>query len=72
MAIKKIHNEDEYFKALERLDAIFDAGTGTPEWAELENLAELLDAYENKNFPIDRPDPIEAIKFRKEQLSSNE
>jgi HTH-type transcriptional regulator / antitoxin HigA len=52
---------------LDRLELIFDAKRGTPEGDELEILGILIDQYENENFPIDLPDPIEAIKFRMEQ-----
>ncbi len=52
-----------------RLENIFDAGPGTPEGDELEILSILIEKYEDAHFPIDLPDPIEAIKFRMEQLS---
>jgi HTH-type transcriptional regulator/antitoxin HigA len=53
---------------LNRLETNFDAKSGTSEGDELEILGLLIDDYENKHFPIDLPDPIEAIKFRMEQL----
>ncbi|MBZ9728306.1 helix-turn-helix domain-containing protein [Salegentibacter sp. JZCK2] len=68
MKIKPIRNEEDYQNALERLEVIFDAGKGTEEGDELEILAILIDNYENDNFPIGMPDPIEAIKFRMEQM----
>ncbi len=58
--------------ALNRLEAIFDAKTGTNEGDELEVLSLLIEKYEDENFPIEFPDPIEAIKFRMEQLGYNQ
>ncbi|MDT0678811.1 helix-turn-helix domain-containing protein [Autumnicola musiva] len=68
MRIKPIRNEEDYQNALQRLDEIFDAKKGTEEGDELEILAILVDNYENEHFPIGMPDPIEAIKFRMEQM----
>jgi HTH-type transcriptional regulator/antitoxin HigA len=66
--IKPIRSEIEYQNALIRLEEIFDAKSGTEEGDELEVLSILIDNYENEHFPIDSPDPIDAIKFRMEQL----
>ena len=68
MTITPIRNEKDYQAALKRLDKIFDAKKGSKEGDELEVLAILIDAYENAHFPIGMPDPIEAIKFRMEQM----
>lgn len=68
MNINLIKTEKDYNQALERLEMIFDAKKGTEEGDELELLGMLIDQYENKHFPIDLPDPIEAIKFRMEQM----
>ncbi len=68
MNIKPIKSEKDYEKALERLEVIFDSKKGTKEGDELEILSILIDKYENENFPIGFPDPIEAIKFRMEQM----
>lgn len=68
MNVKPITTEKDYQEALERLEFIFDAKKGTPEGNELEILSILIDKYENENFPIGMPDPIEAIKFRMEQM----
>jgi HTH-type transcriptional regulator/antitoxin HigA len=68
MNIAPIRNENDYQKALDRLEVIFDAKKGTEQGDELEILSILIDRYENENFPIGMPDPIEAIKFRMEQL----
>lgn len=68
MVLKPIKTKKDYQLALERLDKIFDAKPGTKEGDELEILGMLIEKYENANFPIEFPDPIEAIKFRMEQL----
>jgi HTH-type transcriptional regulator/antitoxin HigA len=67
MKIAPIRNEQDYQKALKRLEIIFDSKKGTEQGDELEILSILIDKYENENFPIGLPDPIEAIKFRMEQ-----
>ena len=72
MEIKLIKTENDYNQALERLEVVFDAKKGTPEGDELELLSILIEQYENTHFPIDLPDPIEAIKFRMEQLGYNQ
>jgi HTH-type transcriptional regulator/antitoxin HigA len=72
MEIKPIKTEQDYDKALDRLELIFDAKKDTPEGDELEVLGILIDRYEKENFPIDFPDPIEAIKFRMEQMGYNQ
>jgi HTH-type transcriptional regulator / antitoxin HigA len=68
MNIKPIKTEIDYNKALKRLEVIFDAKSGSKEGDELEVLGILIEQYEKEHFPIDLPDPIEAIKFRMEQL----
>lgn len=68
MKIAPIRNDKDYQKALDRLEDIFDAKKGTDEGDELEILSILIDKYENDSFPIGMPDPIEAIKFRMEQM----
>ena len=72
MKIKPIKSERGYELALKRLDKIFDAEPETKEGDELELLAIVLKDYEDKNYPIDPPDPIEAIKFRMEQMGMNQ
>ncbi|BDB52111.1 helix-turn-helix domain-containing protein [Flavobacterium ammonificans] len=72
MEIKLIKTENDYNQALERLEVVFDAKKGTPEGDELELLSILIEQYENTHFPIDMPDPIEAIKFRMEQMGYNQ
>lgn len=68
MEIKPIKTEQDYQNALLRLEQIFDATKGTRSGDELEVLSILIDKYENEQFIIEFPDPIEAIKFRMEQL----
>lgn len=72
MKAKIIKTREECDQALGRLEMIFDASPGTAEGDELELLALLIDNYEKENFPMDLPDPIEAIKFRLEQLGYND
>ena len=72
MEIKPIKTENDYNQALERLEFIFDAKKGSSEGDELEVLGILIDQYENEHFPIGMPDPIEAIKFRMEQMGYNQ
>jgi len=72
MNIKPIKTKKDYTQALERLEIIFDAKKGSPQGDELEVLAILIDRYEEDHFPIGLPDPIEAIKFRMEQLGYNQ
>ncbi len=69
MDLKPIKTEQDYRKALERLDVIFDAPTDTKEGDEAEILSMLIENYEKEHYPIDAPDPIEAIKIRMEELN---
>lgn len=68
MEIKLIKTEQEYKEALKRLELIFDAKIGTPESDEADVLGLLIDEYEKKHYPIEAPDPIEAIKIRMEEM----
>lgn len=72
MNIKPIKTKKDYEQALERLEIIFDAKKGTQKGDELEILGILIDNYEKDKFPIGFPDPVEAIKFRMEQLGYNQ
>ena len=67
MEIKPIRTERDYERALREVEQLMDAKPGTAEDDRLDVLATLIDAYESKHFPIDPPDPIEAIRFRLEQ-----
>ena len=68
MKLKPIHTEAEYESALLRAEELFDSKRGTPVGDELEVLLILIDKYEKDTYPIELPDPIEAIKFRMDQL----
>ena len=68
MTLKVIKTEKDYQKALKRLELIFDTKKSSKDGDELELLSLLIDNYEKEKYPIDLPDPIEAIKFRMEQL----
>jgi HTH-type transcriptional regulator/antitoxin HigA len=72
MKIKPLRNKKDYKTALTRLDQIFDAKRNTAEGDELEILGILIEKYEEEHYPIDFPDPIEAIKFRMEQIGYNQ
>jgi len=69
MKIKPIKTEEDYQAALNRLDKIFDAKIGTKESDEADILGLLIDDYENIHYPIEAPDPIEAIKIRMKELN---
>jgi len=69
MEIKPIKTEKDYDKALKRLEIIFDASPNSKEGDEAEILSLLIDNYENKHYPIESPDPIEAIKIRMEEMN---
>ena len=69
MNIKPIKTDRDYDKALERLEVIFDASVNSKEGDEAEILSMLIDNYENEHYPIDAPDPIEAIKIRMEEMN---
>ena len=69
MKLKPIKSEKDYRNALVRLDVIFDAPIDTKDGDEAEILSLLIENYENEHYPIDAPDPIEAIKIRMEELN---
>lgn len=69
MEIKLIKTEAEYNQALKRLEVIFSAEIGTTESDEADVLGLLIDEYEQKFYPIEAPDPIEAIKIRMEEMN---
>jgi len=72
MEIKPIKTELDYKDAIHRMEAIFLAKPGTEEGDELEILGILIEQYEEAHFSIDLPDPIEAIKFRMDQMGLNQ
>ena len=63
-----IRTDADHAAALRRIDSIMDALTGSPEADELDELAKLVEAYEDRRFPIDDPDPLSAVEFRMDQL----
>ena len=69
MEIKAIRTEADYIAALREVSALInlDPASDSPEGERLEVLGTLVQAYEAKHYPIDPPDPIEAIKFRMDQ-----
>ena len=68
MNVKPIKTEADYRDALKRLEIIFDAVIGAPESDEADVLGLMIDEYEKKHYPIEAPDPIEAIKIRMEEM----
>ena len=65
--MKPIRTKKQYESALGRLEKIFNAKRGTKEFDEAEVLILLIEDYESRNFPIEAPDPVEALKFYMEQ-----
>jgi len=68
MNIKAIKTEEDYNQALKRLEKIFHAPINSIEGDEAEVLSILIEKYEDENYTIEAPDPIEAILFRMEQM----
>ena len=68
MNIKPIKTKEDYQMSLKRLEVIFDAPVGTVESDEADILGLIIDEYERKYYPIESPDPIEAIKIRMEEM----
>src|SRR5258707_11840651 len=66
--LKPIRTKADYKAALAEVERLWGAKSGTPKGDRLDVLATLIDAYEAEHYPMDPPDPIEAIKFRMEQL----
>lgn len=67
MELKIIKTKKDYRVSLERFEEIFSAKRGTKESDEADVLALLIQEYENKNFLIEAPNPLDAIKYRMEQ-----
>jgi HTH-type transcriptional regulator/antitoxin HigA len=72
MRFKAIKNEKDHAQALKRMEKIFHAAADTPDGDEAEVLSILIEKYEDEHFAIGMPDPIEAIKFRMEQLNMDQ
>ena len=68
MEPKILQNQNEYRTALEQVEALMDAAPGSPEEQALELWTLLIEDYESKHHPVPPPDPIEAIRFRMDQL----
>ncbi len=68
MDIRPIKTEQDYNTAVSRIEELWGAKKDTPEGDELDLLVTLVEAYEIKYYPIAPPDPIDAIKFRMEQM----
>lgn len=66
-ALKPLRTEADYEAAIAEIEALWGAPAGTPRGDRLDILATLVDVYENEHYPMDPPDPIEAIVFRMEQ-----
>ena len=71
MKIKPIRSDNDYKQALQRVEALWGSALGSQLGDELEVLVTLIEAYERERYPIDRPNPLEAIKFRLEQSGKN-
>jgi HTH-type transcriptional regulator/antitoxin HigA len=67
MEIKPIRTKTDHDRALREIERIWGARAGTRDGDRLDVLTTLVEAYEQKHFPLDPPDPIEAIRFRLEQ-----
>ena len=67
MEIKPIKIDVDYRAALKETETLMTAEPNTPEGEKLDVLVTLIEAYERKHFPLDLPDPVEAIKFEMEQ-----
>jgi HTH-type transcriptional regulator/antitoxin HigA len=67
MDVKPIKNEEDYRATLREIESLMTAEPGTPEGEKLDVLVTLVEAYERKHFPLDLPDPVEAIKFAMDQ-----
>jgi len=65
--LKLIRTEADYDEALADVERLWGAKSGTPEGDRLDVLTTLIDVYEAKHYPMDPPDPVEAIRFRMEQ-----
>jgi len=67
MNIKPIKTDADYRTALKEVESLMWAGPDSPEGEKLDVLVILIEAYEARHFPMDLPDPVEAIKFEMER-----
>jgi HTH-type transcriptional regulator / antitoxin HigA len=65
--LKPIRTKADYKNALAEVERLWGSKSGTPKGDRLDVLATLIDAYETEHYPMEPPDPVEAIKFRMEQ-----
>lgn len=72
MKVKPIRTDADHEAALKEIERVWGATEGTPEGDRLEILVTLVDAYERERYPIDMPDPLQAIQFRLEQEGKDE
>ncbi len=63
MKLRPIKTELDYQNALQEIEQLFDAEPNSPEWDLLDILTTLVEAYEQKHFPIEAPDSIETILY---------
>jgi HTH-type transcriptional regulator/antitoxin HigA len=68
MEIRPIKTEQDYNTSIRRIEVLWGAKKDTPQGDELDLLVTLVESYEMKHYPIAPPDPVEAIKFRMEQM----
>jgi HTH-type transcriptional regulator/antitoxin HigA len=68
MEIKPIKSEEDYYQSLQRVEVLWGSKIDTQEGDELDLLVTIIEAYEMNHYPIAPPDPIDAIKFRMEQM----
>ena len=69
MNIKPIRSDSDYAAALARVEALWGAKPDSPEGDELDVLTILIEKYEERHFPIPASNPVEAIKFRMDQMA---
>ena len=66
--LKPIKNQKDYLNALKNIDLLWESKPNTPDYDKLDILITLVEYYEEKNYPIGLPDPIDAIKYKMEEL----
>lgn len=69
MEIKPIRTKADYRAALKKIETLMSARAGSPEGERLDIMVTLVEAYEKKHYHLDLPDPVDAIKFRMEQMA---
>lgn len=67
MDIRPIRNEADYRSTLKEIESLMEAELGTPEGKKLDALATLVEAWEREHYPMELPDPLEAIRFAEDQ-----